>query len=232
MTAVSLLALVAMLSIPSCGPIPKDPEKTTERILAGTMRVGVSENPPWIRRNGEEADGIEADLIRSLAQTMSARVEWVWGIPEDHYHGLEKFEIDLVAGGLTAETPWKARVGMTRPWVEVPLTVGVPPGHAEIETIDGSTVGWSSPPHAPALLRERGAVPVRVDPLRSHGGPVLAPAWWVEGNGWTDAGLILDHEKHVMFVPPGENRWLVRVERFLLEHEAETWQKLREGATR
>jgi hypothetical protein len=153
------LALAALL-LPACGPLPKDPERTTEGASRGPIRVGVTENPPWIVRNGEEAGGVEGALIREFARTVGTEVEWVWGVSDDHYRGLERFELQLVAGGLTDDTPWKDRVGMTRPFLET------------------------------------------------------------------------GREKHVMFVPPGENRWLVRFETFLMDRKAEASRLLRTEAAR
>lgn len=112
-SAAGLLALV--LAVHACSEIPKDPEGTLEEARGGVLRVGVAEAPPWLTRDGPEARGPEAELIRSFAASIEARVEWSWGGPEEQLEKLEKGELAIVAAGLTGDTPWKTRVAVTRP---------------------------------------------------------------------------------------------------------------------
>jgi hypothetical protein len=93
--------------------------------------AGVTDSPPWIRRSGDYATGPEAELVREVADSLDARVTWRWGPLEDHLAALERFEIDLVAGGLPEQTPWRHRVGLTRPWIggeRGGRVLAVPPG--------------------------------------------------------------------------------------------------------
>lgn len=126
-----ILIPLLLVTALGCSDLPRDPERSLERVRENRMmRVGVSESPPWITRAAEPG-GLEADLIRSLAHAEGARVEWVWGTLEQHYEDLEKFQLDLVAGGITTDSPWKARLGATRPYVEYAgkkHIVAVPPG--------------------------------------------------------------------------------------------------------
>lgn len=110
--------LVLVLSGAACSEIPKDPEGTLEAARSGVLRVGVAEAPPWITRAGSEVTGPEADLIRSFAASIGARVEWSWGVPEEQLEKLEKGELAIVAAGLTRTTPWSTRVALTRPHTE------------------------------------------------------------------------------------------------------------------
>jgi ABC-type amino acid transport substrate-binding protein len=112
-----IAAAVALLGFVSgCKPgaaIPRDPQKTSERARGGQIRVGVVENPPWASRAGGEAHGIEADIARDFAKELNATPEWHWGGEQAHMEALERFELDLVIGGITKQTPWKKTVGMT-----------------------------------------------------------------------------------------------------------------------
>lgn len=125
------LAGLCVASALGCGDVPRDPEGTLERVRGNVLVVGVTDSPPHIVRSGPDANGPEADLIREIAEGLDARIVWRWGPLEDHFTALERFEIDLVAGGLTDRTPWRDRVGLTRPYIERAGGGGVlaaPPG--------------------------------------------------------------------------------------------------------
>lgn len=127
----ALTMLLAASALQGCEPWPRDPESTLESALGGTLRVGAAEAPPYVVRAGAEGTGPEAELVIAFARSIDARVEWRWGALEDHLHALERRELDVVAGGLTAKSPWKAHVGLTRPWRvegETKRVLAVPPG--------------------------------------------------------------------------------------------------------
>lgn len=108
--------LVGAALVGSCEPYPRDPRSTYERARGGVLRVGVADAPPWVLRRGTEVTGIEPALIREFAASLDARVEWSWAPQEEQLRKLERFELDLVAAGLTRSTPWKDRVGLTVPY--------------------------------------------------------------------------------------------------------------------
>src|SRR3546814_18948943 len=73
------------------------------------MRVGISANPPWtVVRNGQFG-GVEVALIQAFAREIDARIEWLPAGTPKLLKALEEFQLDLVIGGLTEETPWKKR---------------------------------------------------------------------------------------------------------------------------
>jgi polar amino acid transport system substrate-binding protein len=111
MRAKALMGLACLLV--GCG-IPRDAQRTSEHVeQTKRIRVGLSENPPWIIRQGREPGGIEADLVRQFAARLNATPEWHWGGEQAHMEALERFELDLVVGGLTSKTPWKKTIGMS-----------------------------------------------------------------------------------------------------------------------
>ena len=66
---VTLLVTVVTALFAGCGvTIPTDPEGTLERVSGGTLRVGVSPNPPWTEvTQGAEPTGTEVRLVEEFA---------------------------------------------------------------------------------------------------------------------------------------------------------------------
>lgn len=150
------LAAIFLLSLllGGCSEYPRDPRDTSETATGGVIRVGIAENPPWTLA-GDQAGGVEAELVEAFARTLGAEVEWHRGSESDLLERLQHFELDIVVAGLTARTPWKSRVATTIPY------------------LDADT----------------------------------------DGDG--------KKEKHIMAVPPGENGWLIRLDRFLHTNQSD-----------
>ena len=135
---VTLLATVVTTLFAGCGvSIPTDPEGTLERVSGGTLRVGVSPNPPWTVTSGNaQPTGSEVDLVTEFAASLPAQVQWTVGGEEPLIKALERGELDLVIGGLTSDTPWTEHAGVTKPYGEatdpagerVELVMAAPPG--------------------------------------------------------------------------------------------------------
>ncbi len=204
--------------IPGCDDYPRDPEGTLGRVTGGTLRVGVSEARPWVWRQDGEATGVEADLVRELAAELGAEVEWNWGGQEEHLAALERFELDLVIGGVTQATPWSKRIGPTRPFADYKVIVAFPRDERQPLRLDGLEIAVPAGSDVAADLRSRGAIPAPVDDFWENGPPPGEPVaigeWALDPLGMT-RGPELARRRHVLAVPPGENGWLVRIERFL-----------------
>jgi len=67
---------MACTALAAC-ELPADPNGTLNGVRGGTMRIGVAESPPWVRTSTGEPSGVEPNLLRDFAQTLSARVEWI-----------------------------------------------------------------------------------------------------------------------------------------------------------
>ena len=211
----SLIALLVITGT-ACSTLPRDPEKTLEHVQQRhQMRVGLIENPPWVVHTPGEPAGVEVQLVRSFAQSVGAAPEWFWGAEQNHMEALEHFELDLVIGGLEATTPWSKTMGLTRPYFEEPIVVGMPPGVRAPDRWNGVQVAVHGGDVAAAYLMKKDAVPVRVADFPHAGKPVAAPAWRLEKMGFTLTNFRLMDRKHVMAVPPGENGWLKRLGDFL-----------------
>lgn len=109
-----LLASLALL-----GCLPRDPGGTLERVRGGPLRVGVVEAPPYvIREPGRPPRGSEVDAAERLAAVLGAAVEWTPGGETALMDALRERRLDLVIGGLTADSPYRDVVGFTRPYAD------------------------------------------------------------------------------------------------------------------
>lgn len=127
--------ILAVLLLAGCSAtIPTDPDGTLDRVSGGTLRVGVSPNPPWTDLpDGPDGDpaGTEVALVEQFVESIDAEVEWVPGGEEDLIGRLERSELDLVIGGLTAKSPWSEKAALTYRYLE---TTG-PEGEKQLQVM-------------------------------------------------------------------------------------------------
>lgn len=110
-----LLALAMTAVLAGCGiSVPADPEGTLQAVSGGELRVGVSSDEGLADVSGDAPTGPLIDLVNAFAQSIDAEVEWSTGSEETLVVMLEEGDLDLVVGGLTDQTPWVDRVGVTR----------------------------------------------------------------------------------------------------------------------
>ena len=127
MRRVVVLVAALVLLTAGCTSFPADPEDTLERVTDGLLRVGVSPNPPHTEvRGAAEPEGREVVLVRDFAATLPAEVEWTVGGEEMLITALERGDLDVVVGGLTADTPWSEHVAVTRPYAKATDAAGEP----------------------------------------------------------------------------------------------------------
>jgi len=215
-------------AVVGCG-LPYDADGTLRRVAGGELRAGISDAPPWIRVGDGEPAGIEAELIRGLAQQLGARVIWVEGPQEEQLIALKHRRLDLVAGGLTDSGAWTNEVGSTRHYLESEIRVGFPAGVAPRERLEGVEVAVEPGSTAGVYVESMKGRPVElVDPRRARL-PVAAEFWQLRAWGLTPSEKVLHRNKHVLATPPGENGWLVRVEQYLRERQADLPLLLRAG---
>jgi polar amino acid transport system substrate-binding protein len=217
---VAVLGAVAVLS--GC-ELPRDPEGTLDRVRGATMRVGVTENDPWVQlADRDDPQGVEPTLVRRFATRLNARVEWVEGSEEELIGALKEGQLDLVVGGLTRNSPWKTEAALTRPYLRTRVLVGVPAATGASEDLDGVAVAFERGSEAGGLLsRKTDAKPVAVDELRNARGAAAADDWLLDDLRLRATGVELSKSDHVIAAPLGENAWLVRLERFLLTRRGE-----------
>jgi hypothetical protein len=134
--------------------LPADPEDTLERVTGGVLRVGVSPNPPHTEVRGTaEPVGNEVVLVRS-SPPPAGEIEWTVGGEEMLILALEHGDLDLVIGGLTADTPWTEHAAITKPYAEA-----TDPAGEQGRAGDGGPARRERlPAPARALPRERGSL--------------------------------------------------------------------------
>jgi polar amino acid transport system substrate-binding protein len=128
---------------------------------------------------------------------------------------LEQYELDMVVGGLTDDTPWKDRVALSHPYYEEDITIGSARSGFLPQAIDENQIAVVCGQIEAALVRQRGGVAVPVDDLAESALPIAAPRWRIDQLGRRPSHLRLQIRRYVLAVPPGENGWLVYLERFV-----------------
>lgn len=119
-----LILLAVLVGLVGCsGHYPADPDGTLDRVSGGTLRVGISHQPPWTDTTSEgnseqDPGGIEAQLIEDYARSIDAEIEWHAGGEEQLMTLLSERELDLVIGGLSDQSPWDSDAGLTTTYAE------------------------------------------------------------------------------------------------------------------
>jgi polar amino acid transport system substrate-binding protein len=223
---VRILALVAAMAaaVAAGCQYPRDPDGTLNRVEGGVMRVGVSESDPWVVMEGDEpSGGAEVELARRFARDVGARIEWVQGSEEELVDAAKEGQVDLILAGLTNKSRWKKDVAFTRPYVETRTVVGAPAGGSYPDDFAGVPVAVELGSEEEGLLEQR--TDAEVTPVRDlasrRGEPAAVHDFLLDDLDLTDSGTELEKSKHVMAVKLGENAFLVRLERFLLNREDE-----------
>jgi polar amino acid transport system substrate-binding protein len=231
--ATLLAGVVGVVLLAGCG-VPRDPESTLERVRGGTLRAGITASEPWTTLEGGRPGGVEVELVERFAAELGARVEWVDGSEADLIGALEVRELDLVVGGLTADTPWQTKAAITRSYATTRVVVAVPASQPLPDDIAGLEVAVESGTDAAGILEDKtDAIPVRVpDVAKVRGSAVAVDEWLLDDLDLADTGVHLSKVKHVMATPLGENAFLVRLERFLIDHQDQVPELLDAEATR
>jgi polar amino acid transport system substrate-binding protein len=220
---VTVVLLLVAIAAAGC-QYPRDPDGTLNRVDGGVMRVGVTEADPWVELDGgRPVGGAEVELARRFARDVGARIEWVQGSEEELVDAAKEGQVDLIVGGLTNKSRWKKDVAFTRPYVETRAVVGIPAGESFPDDFAGVPVAAELGSEEEGLLAQK--TEARVVPVTSlaprAGRPAAVPHYLLDDLELTDSGTELDEAKHVMAVKLGENAFLVRLERFLLNREEE-----------
>lgn len=132
----------AVLLAGCSGVFPRDSQGTLRRATGGALHVGASENPPWTELDpAGRVSGTEADLIEGYAASIGASIRWETAAMSDLAMMMKNDQLDLIIGGLTADTPWSDKISPTRPYEESQgvdgstekMVIGVRPGENALQ---------------------------------------------------------------------------------------------------
>ncbi|WP_200838603.1 MULTISPECIES: hypothetical protein [Microbacterium] len=111
----ALVGLVVAAILTGCGAtVPVDPNGTLDRVTGAELRVGTSPDPDLVDTGSGDPSGPVVDLVDGFAASIEADVTWTVATEETLVGMLETGDLDLVAGGLTPDTPWIDKAGVTR----------------------------------------------------------------------------------------------------------------------
>jgi polar amino acid transport system substrate-binding protein len=221
-----LLASLAVLA--SCG-LPHDADGTLNRVRGQVIRVGFAIDTPWTTDSAGGAGGIEGRLVRTLAQGIGAQIDWVHGQQGQLLEALRHRDLDLVVGGISGASPWSTQVGFTRPYYTDSVVIGGAPTAAAPRSIKNIQVAVMAGDPAASAIKSKDGKPVTVRDLASTNLPVAATTWRLaQLRRRPNASLLLLKQPHVLATPPGENAWLVHIERLLLSQQDSMPTRLRE----
>ena len=208
------LALVLVLTV-ACD-FPRDAEGTLDRVRNGTMRVGVSENLPWVRLAGNEAEGIEPALLRQWAKQLGARIEWIPVSDSALVEALHQGTVDVLIAGLKSTTHFASRIALSQPYITARIHVAVSPGAAFPEELAGHPVAVAPNRVAMAAAVQRsGGIPAPSADLWRGNLLLAAYDFEIDAHGMQNAGSQLAVERHVIATRPGESAFLLALDRFL-----------------
>jgi polar amino acid transport system substrate-binding protein len=128
MPTLVLLALT-VLFLAGCDSLPRDSAGALNRVRGGELRVGVADNPPWARFEGGRVTGLEPELIDAWAKGLGAPVTWRSGGEAELIEALHRREINVLAAGLDSKTPYKSKLALTQPYIEVEDRYGIKKKH-------------------------------------------------------------------------------------------------------
>lgn len=225
------LALFALAPCLGACDLPRDAGGTTDRVRGGVIRVGVIAAPPWTVDSAGTVAGVEGLLVGELARELGARVQWSRRPAQELIGALHARELDLVIGGLTADLSWKHEAAFTKPYYTDTVVIGVDSGaSARLREMDGLEVLVEAGSSLAADLRGKGATPRHVERLEGTRGLVAAPTWRLAALGREPTELVVRETPHVLAAAPGENAFLMRVERLLHRRRAAVPGLLRSAA--
>lgn len=117
----TVAAATMAVMLAGCGlTIPADPDGTLDSVRGHEIRVGVAPDGDLVRVDDGVPTGSVVDLVEDFADSLDARPEWTVATEETLVGMLEAGDLDLVAGGLTSDTPWVDKAGVSRGYPGIP----------------------------------------------------------------------------------------------------------------
>lgn len=212
------MALILFCLCVSCENYPRDPEGTLKKTEGKILRVGITENPPFVLFEKEGPGGTEVQLIKAFAKDLNADIRWIKGSEATIFTLLKKGAIDIAAGGFRHQSVWKKHVHFTNPHDTIILKWGVPPGQDIPTQLKGKTIYVENGLAAGVAVEKQDARIVYLDTLQGHEPLVVAPAEELIKLKYNTSEDVLAEEKVSFAIQKGENAFLKRLEIFIKEY--------------
>lgn len=190
---VGLLLVTVVLA--GCG-LPYDAENSYNKAREGVLRVGKLKAEP-------RAEKVIADFAKSI----EAEIEYYEAPPRILHQALKECKLDLVYGELDASSPFLRGVAQSRPYQTSRFVVTSRSVEPSEELLQEKGVSLEEPDDELMALIISGKKPNPSSPLRLEE---------IEGEETVEGAMdVRKPDKFVLALPPGENRLLVEVDRFL-----------------
>lgn len=223
------IVALALVALAGCD-WPRDSHGTLAEIRSGTLKIGILESSPWATADNAEPAGVEVELVKLLCTELGCRPQWFRGSPDQLLPALEHFELHLVIGSITRDTPWRDRIGLTRPFLTTELLVAVARDRPAIPSVYGHRIVAAPGSHTAGLIRRRGGIPVNPGEPDAASLPVAVEDWQLDKRNLKSCDLTLETFERVWAIPPGENGWLYRLDRFIETHRRDVRRLLEREA--
>ncbi|MCP9236134.1 transporter substrate-binding domain-containing protein [Lewinella sp. JB7] len=110
-----VLPLLVLLLIFGCD-IPRDPAGSFARAQREALRVGITDNPPFVIISDDDLHGTEITIVEEFAGANGMDIRYVMGSESSLVRQLERRELDVVIGGLEKTSVWTREVGASVPY--------------------------------------------------------------------------------------------------------------------
>jgi polar amino acid transport system substrate-binding protein len=218
--------------------VGRDREDAAEQARVDALRQGRIQHDLEVARAGR-LDRTSGDPGRDLevGHEQGARrrgldgatVAWRRAPAFEALEALERGDADLAIGGFTkaAVTAHQGAANSYAYFTEA-LVVAAEPGTPLPDELDGQKVHAAPALLADGLIVARDGVPVSAE---AEGVRLVAlPDWQLPARELVATGIVLRRDEHVLAAPPGENAWLMRLERFLRQQAGTMDARLRAQA--
>jgi len=203
------LSYVCRIALAACGErYPADIRGSLEQAKESALEVGVSDAAPWISWNDGAPTGVEADIIRALAEREGLKIDWIRGEEAELLESLKGGDLHLVAGGLTKASPWKKHVSLSAPISTCHVYAGLAgPGAVSIaeDELKSMTLEVERASGLAHKAEKKDYTITRVDKLTEDSSGAIAEEFTLKEHGLTPTGEPLMKTTHVLALPHGEN---------------------------
>lgn len=214
-----VIIFLHILLISSCKEWPHDPNHTLENIKKNKIiRVGLIDNPPWSSRINNQATGIDIAIIKNFAQYLNVTPKWFFLNEEKAMFGLMNDQLDIVIGGISKDTLWQNKVGLTRPYYHEIFYIGFPPGLSKHTALKNLPIAVQPMSFLIQYIKYHNAIPFITNDLFRSEHAVAAGKTELIAHQYYLKKKLSDRD-YVFAIENGENLFLTTLESYLKQNQ-------------